>query len=116
PTPDRPDRGPVAWLRVRMPIHLRHRLRSPLLSALPFCIFLGLPRSLPAVEAAPADPDSPAHGRIEGTAVPTPTGRTRFWQRITAHEPTYVLVELVPPESREVSVKFQLSFAFQLVG
>lgn len=69
-----------------------------------------------AAEAAPAEADSPAKATPEGTAMTTPAGRSRFWQRIIAHEPSYVVGELAPPSGREVNIKFQLSLAFQILG
>ena len=69
-----------------------------------------------AEEHAPAE--SPAeHNESETGSVPTvPAGRSRYWQRISAYEPSYFLVEPVPPESRVLNAKMQLSFAFQLIG
>ena len=71
---------------------------------------------LMAEEHAPAGTTA---NRIESESdggPPVPAGRSRYWQRITAYEPSYFLIEPVPPESREVNAKIQLSFAFQLIG
>lgn len=69
-----------------------------------------------AAEATPAEVDSPAQATPEGAELATPPGRSRFWRRIIAHEPTYVVGEVTPPSSREMNIKFQLSLAFQMVG
>lgn len=99
-----------------MGLQLSLSIRLQRLRVLPVCACFILMPPVTAAEATPADHDAPEEGTVEGASIPTPTGRTRFWQRITAHEPTYVLVEPAPPDSREVNVKFQLSLAFQLIG
>jgi len=71
---------------------------------------------LAAEEIAPAAVDPPATGSEEGSGIATPPGRSRFWQRITAYEPTYLLVEPFPGGGRNLNVKFQFSLAFQLLG
>jgi outer membrane phospholipase A len=70
----------------------------------------------PGATPAPADTVPAAPIREEGAVKPAPAGHGRFWQRISAYEPTYALVEPVPGGNREVNVKFQLSVAFQLIG
>ncbi len=75
-----------------------------------------LPAILQAEEATPAGA-SPGHLEAEsGGVAPVPAGRPRFWQRITAYEPNYFLVEPAPPGGRDLNAKLQFSFAFQLLG
>jgi outer membrane phospholipase A len=51
-----------------------------------------------------------------GDVTVVPAGRSRYWQRIAAYEPSYFLVEPLPPSLRPGNTKIQLSFAFQLIG
>ncbi len=71
---------------------------------------------LAAADGAPFLADSPARGSEEGSGVLTPPGRSRFWQRMTAYEPTYLLAEPFPSGGRQGNAKFQFSLAFQIIG
>ena len=76
--------------------------------------------ALKSEEHAPAGSTTNSHesesvsGPVSGPVVPA--GRSRYWQRISAYEPSYFLLEPAPPGSRVVNAKIQVSFAFQLVG
>ena len=72
--------------------------------------------ALQAEEAAPAVPAAGQHEAESGGVPSVPAGRSRFWQRIISYEPTYFLLEPVPPSGKDFNAKMQLSFAFQLIG
>lgn len=69
-----------------------------------------------AEEATPTAASVARHSTEEGASSAPPPGRSRFWQRISAYEPTYVLLEPVPAGNRPVNLKFQISVAFQVLG
>lgn len=71
---------------------------------------------LVAEEKAPAGAPTEHNESESGSGPAVPAGRSRYWQRITSYEPSYFLLEPVPPKSRNVNAKIQLSFAFQLIG
>lgn len=72
--------------------------------------------TLQAEEHAPAGSTAIRNESESGSGPLVPAGRSRYWQRISAYEPSYFLIEPVPPRSRAVNAKIQVSFAFQLVG
>ena len=88
--------------------------------------FFRISRAIPLIVAAQAALHAEEHAPAGSLAVSTesetgsgplvPAGRSRYWQRISAYEPSYFLMEPVPPHSRVVNAKIQVSFAFQLIG
>lgn len=67
-------------------------------------------------DIAPAEPTAPQASGEKGAEAQIPPGRSRYWQRFSAYEPTYLLYEPFPHADRKRNVKLQFSFAFQLLG
>jgi len=67
-------------------------------------------------ELVPATPSAPMEAAEEGSTTPTPPGRSRFWQRFSVYEPTYLLYEPFPDGDRRQNLKLQISVAFQVLG
>ena len=79
-------------------------------------LYVGAVGEAHAEERAPAAAEASKVETETDTAVVVPAGHSRYWQRITSYEPSYFLVEPVPPSSRPGNSKIQISFAFQLIG
>ncbi len=96
----------------------RNRLRFPRLSLAPWrtAFIVGCALAATGEELVPATATAPVVASEEGSSTATPPGRSRFWQRFSAYEPTYLLGEPFPAGDRPLNLKLQISVAFQVLG